>query len=60
LRPGDVIQKINNQPIIQSEAVQEFVQNARVGGLLQMEINRNGQILNLSVKPGNMPVQKLR
>jgi len=60
LRPGDVIQKINNQPIIQSEAVQEFVQNARVGGILQMEINRNGQILNLSVKPGNMPVQKLR
>lgn len=60
LRSGDVIQKINNQPIIQSEAVQEFVQNARVGGLLQMEINRNGQILNLSVKPGNMPVQKLR
>jgi serine protease Do len=60
LRPGDVIQKINNQPIIQSEAVQEFVQNAKVGGLLQMEINRNGQIFNLSVKPGNMPVQKLR
>jgi serine protease Do len=60
LLPGDVIQKINNQPIIQSEAVQEFVQNARVGGLLQMEINRNGQILNLPVKPGNMPIQKLR
>jgi serine protease Do len=60
LRAGDVIQKINNQPIIQSEAVQEFVQNAKVGGLLQMEINRNGQILNLPVKPGNMPVQKLR
>lgn len=60
LRAGDVIQKINNQPIIQSEAVQEFVQNARVGGLLQMEINRNGQILNLPVKPGSMPVQKLR
>ncbi len=60
LRAGDVIQKINNQPIIQSEAVQEFVQNARVGGLLQMEINRNGQILILSVKPGSLPVQKVR
>ncbi len=60
LQAGDVIQKINNQPIIQSEAVQEFVQNARVGGLLQMEINRNGQILNLSVKPGSLPVQKVR
>ena len=60
LRAGDVIQKINNQPIIQSEAVQEFVQNARVGGILQMEINRNGQILNLSVKPGSLPVQKVR
>ena len=60
LQAGDVIQKINNQPIIQSEAVQEFVQNARVGGILQMEINRNGQILNLSVKPGSLPVQKVR
>ena len=60
LRAGDVIQKLNNQPIIQSEAVQDFVQNAKVGGLLQMEINRNGQILNLSVKPGSLPVQKVR
>ena len=60
LRAGDVIQKINNQPIIQSEAVQEFVQNASVGGLLQMEINRNGQIVNLTVKPGSLPIQKVR
>jgi S1-C subfamily serine protease len=60
LRAGDVIQKINNQPIIQSEAVQEFVQNAKVGGLLQMEINRNGQIVNFTVKPGSLPIQKVR
>ncbi len=60
LRAGDVIQKINNQPIIQSEAVQDFVQNAKVGGLLQMEINRNGQIVNLTVKPGSLPVQQVR
>ncbi len=60
LRAGDVIQKLNNQPIIQSEAVQDFVQNAKVGGLLQMEINRNGQIVNLTVKPGSLPVQKIR
>jgi len=60
LRAGDVIQKINNQPIIQSEAVQEFVQNASVGGLLQMEINRNGQIVNLTVKSGSLPIQKVR
>lgn len=60
LRAGDVVQKINNQPIIQSEAVQDFVQNASVGGLLQMEINRNGQILNLTVKPGSLPVQKVQ
>jgi serine protease Do len=60
LRAGDVIQKINNKPIIQSEAVQEFVQNAKVGGNLQMEINRNGQIVNLSVKPGSLPVQQVR
>ena len=60
LRAGDVIQKINNQPIIQSEAVQEFVQNAKVGGVLLMEINRNGQIVNFTVKPGSLPIQKVR
>ena len=60
LRAGDVIQKVNNQPIIQSEAVQEFVQNAKVGGTLQMEINRNGEIVNLTVKPGSLPVQQVR
>ncbi|NJM62974.1 MAG: PDZ domain-containing protein, partial [Oscillatoriales cyanobacterium RU_3_3] len=59
LRPGDAIQKINNRPIIHSEAVQELVQNAKVGGNLQMEINRNGQIVILNVRPGSLPVQKV-
>jgi len=27
---------------------------------LQMEINRNGQIVNLTVKPGSLPIQKVR
>lgn len=60
LRAGDIIQKINNQGISRSEAVQQIVQNTRVGTSLPLEINRNGQALKLEVRPGNLPVQSNR
>ncbi|HLO47845.1 MAG TPA: HhoA/HhoB/HtrA family serine endopeptidase [Kamptonema sp.] len=59
-RPGDVIQKINNQPMTKSEAVQKLVQNTKVGSPLQVEVNRNGNLLKLEVRPGNLPVQPSR
>lgn len=59
-RPGDVIQKINNQPMTKSETVQKLVQNTKVGSPLQVEVNRNGNILKLEVRPGNLPVQPNR
>lgn len=55
LRPGDVIEKIDNQTISKSENVQQIVQNKTVGSLLQIEINRNGQNLNLQLRTGNLP-----
>ncbi|MGE5657234.1 MAG: HhoA/HhoB/HtrA family serine endopeptidase [Actinomycetota bacterium] len=60
LRAGDIIQKIKNQGISRSEAVQQIVQNTRVGTPLPLEINRNGQTLKLEVRPGNLPVQSNR
>ena len=59
-RPGDVIQKINNQPMLKSESVQKLVQNTKVGTSLQVEVNRDGKLINLEVKPGNLPVQSAR
>jgi serine protease Do len=56
-RPGDIIQKINNQPMTKSEDVQKLVQNTKVGALLQVEVNRNGKLVTVEVRPGNLPVQ---
>ncbi len=55
LKPGDIIQKIDNQTITVSENVQQIVQNKTVGSLLELEINRNGQNLNFQVRTGNLP-----
>ena len=55
LKPGDIIQKIDNQTISESENVQQIVQNKTVGSLLELEVNRNGQNLNFLVRTGNLP-----
>ncbi|MGD1808452.1 HhoA/HhoB/HtrA family serine endopeptidase [Dapis sp. BLCC M126] len=55
LKPGDIIQKIDNQTISESENVQQIVQNKTVGSLLELEVNRNGENLNFQVRTGNLP-----
>ncbi|MDY6940564.1 MAG: HhoA/HhoB/HtrA family serine endopeptidase [Cyanobacteriota bacterium] len=54
---GDVIQKMENQPISRSEAVQQIVQASSIGTPLEVEVNRNQQTLTLTVTPGELPVQ---
>ncbi|MCT7969388.1 trypsin-like peptidase domain-containing protein [Laspinema sp. D1] len=56
LREGDVIQRMEDQAIAQSDAVQQIVQGSQVGNSLKLQINRDGQILNITVEPGEMPV----
>lgn len=55
LRPGDVITKIGQDSITQSEQVQQIVENSSIGSELQIEIRRNGQPLTLTVRPGTFP-----
>lgn len=55
LQPGDIIQRIDNQAITESENVQQIVQNKTVGSLLELEVNRNGQNLSFQVRTGNLP-----
>ncbi|HIK12656.1 MAG TPA: trypsin-like peptidase domain-containing protein [Oscillatoriaceae cyanobacterium M33_DOE_052] len=57
IRAGDVIQKIDNTPITKSDTIQQIVQASKIGQSLQVEINRNGKIQTIEVKPGDMPVQ---
>ncbi len=57
LQPGDIIQKIDNQSVRKSEKVQQLVQNQTVGSVLQVEVERQGQMIILNVVTGNLPYQ---
>ena len=59
LREGDIIQKIDGRPIKKSSDVQERVESSAVGAVLEIEVNRKGQIHILKVKPGAYPVEQL-
>lgn len=56
LRAGDVIQNINGQTVTQADDVQKAVEKAQVGGELQLEVRRERQDLNLTVRPSAFPV----
>lgn len=55
LAPGDVIVKINNQSIQAAIQVQEIVEATELGGVLNLEVNRNGQTLNFPIRPAPLP-----
>jgi Do/DeqQ family serine protease len=57
LRPGDVIRRINGQPVTKSEEVQRAVESVSIGGTLQLEVRRGGQTVNLAVQPGTFPTR---
>lgn len=58
LRAGDVIQGLNGQSIADADAVQQAVESSSVGGNLRLDLLRNGQTLNLAVRPGALPSQQ--
>ncbi|MBD2681306.1 MULTISPECIES: HhoA/HhoB/HtrA family serine endopeptidase [Nostoc] len=55
IRAGDVIVKVNNQPIDNTEQLQQAVENTPDGGNLQVQVLRNGQTLNLNLQPKVLP-----
>lgn len=57
-RAGDVIQKMEGQTITKSETVQQIVQESKIGSTLRVEVNRNGQIRTIEVRPGNLPTDQ--
>nr|WP_318528430.1 HhoA/HhoB/HtrA family serine endopeptidase [Plectonema radiosum] len=58
IRAGDVIQKLNGQSVADSASVQQAVENSQIGTDVRLELRRNGQKLNLSVRPGAFPQQQ--
>ena len=57
LKPGDVVQKINGQTVTQANQVQQLMDAVGVGGKLEMELLRNGQPVEVTVQPRQLPDQ---
>jgi S1-C subfamily serine protease len=57
LKNGDVILKVNNTPVTTSSDVQERVEVSKIGDVLNLEINRNGKVEAVQVRPGTLPSQ---
>lgn len=57
LRPGDAIEQINGIEISSAADVQDVVEASEVGELLQVQINRQGQIQSIGIRPGAFPSQ---
>lgn len=57
LRAGDVILKIGGRNVRTADEVQRAVETSSVGGNLPVELRRNGQSVNLAVKPGAFPTE---
>ncbi|MFM2062902.1 MAG: hypothetical protein RLZZ507_2572 [Cyanobacteriota bacterium] len=55
IRAGDVIQKLNGESITDAAAVQKAVEKAQIGGNLRLDLRRNGQNINIAVRPGTFP-----
>ena len=57
IQPGDVVQKINAQSINRADEVQRFIEEAGVGGKLQIELQRSGRTVEVTVQPQQLPNQ---
>jgi len=56
LQKGDVIQTINGQSIASANEVQQAVEASTIGSNLSLQVNRSGQTVTLSIRPGEFPV----
>jgi Do/DeqQ family serine protease len=57
LRAGDVIHQINGQTVKDADTVQQAVENTSVGNEMQLGVHRNGQNINVAVRPGALTAQ---
>ena len=57
LRLGDVILSMNGQTITEADQVQRTVEETAVGEAIAVTVNRGGQTVELSVRPGNYPTE---
>lgn len=58
LKQGDVIQSINNQPVNKIEDVQKLVESSIIGTPLQIQVLRNGQVIQVAISPAAFPARR--
>ena len=57
LRVGDVIHQIDGKAVTNAQSVQQAVENSSVGSQIQVGIHRNGQAVNVAVRPEALTAQ---
>jgi S1-C subfamily serine protease len=55
LRPGDVIQAVNDEPATKVNTIQRMVDQTGVNGKLNVTVKRNDRLVALSIAPEQMP-----
>jgi S1-C subfamily serine protease len=55
LRPGDVIQAVNNQPIETVKTIQQLVDRVGVDGEIEFQIKRSDRLVAVRVEPEQLP-----
>jgi Do/DeqQ family serine protease len=58
LRAGDIITSINNKPVTKPDEVQKIVESTPIGTNLQLQVERNGQVSQVGIKPAPLPAQR--
>jgi Do/DeqQ family serine protease len=58
MQRGDVIIKMNGQDVKTADEVQSLVDKTTVGQPVAVDVDRNGQTVALSVRPGEFPTQE--
>ncbi|BAZ38064.1 peptidase S1 and S6 chymotrypsin/Hap [Calothrix sp. NIES-4101] len=58
LKAGDIIQSISNQPVNKIEDVQKIVESSKIGTPLQLQVQRNNQIVQIAVTPAAFPAKQ--
>ena len=57
MKLGDVLKKVGGKSVENAEQVQQIVEGSTIGSDLSIEVNRNGQSVTITVKPGAFPTR---
>jgi S1-C subfamily serine protease len=60
LAHGDVIQRVNNQKVETAQELQRLVANQTVGSDLKLSVSREGRKVEITVKVGALPQERIR